>query len=256
MKGAINILIIDGTSDTLKACETLLSMSKATTVTSCSRDAEIHTLFCCDPDIVLVELATPEAMRIKLLAPIRQRYASAKIILLSNQEQWRQQRPDAWASQLGGDAVLARPFNAQQLDIVIQSVLFSRRDGDLSCRPEAVAAGPGKTAGARIAALTPRERDVLAGILAGCPSKIIAYKLDISIRTVEAHRANIMQRMGACHLVQLVRYAIQAMDRGQYPTPPSAFAPLLQDIYNLAKDENVGRRTAAAPLRRTAQAKR
>lgn len=254
MRGAINILIIDGASDTLKSCETLLSLSKVTTVTSCSRDAAIHGFFCCNPDIVLVELATPEATRDTLLAFIRQRYAGANIILLSNEDQWRRQSPDAGEGQFGGDAVLARPFTAQQLDTVIQVVLFSRRGGEP--RHEGSMPGAGKTAGARIAALTPRERDVLAGILAGCPSKIIAHKLAISIRTVEAHRANIMQRMGACHVVQLVRDAIEAMDLGQYPTPPSAFAPLLRDIYNLARDEKLDAVKQSAGTPRIAQVKR
>src|SRR5438309_290377 len=116
MKGAINTLIIGGASDTLKACEKLLSLSKVATVTRCSRDTANHVFFCCNPDIVLIELAMPQAERTKLLSPIRQRYAGAKIILLSNEDRWHQQNPDTAASQLGADAVLSRPFSAQQLD--------------------------------------------------------------------------------------------------------------------------------------------
>lgn len=62
----------------------------------------------------------------------------------------------------------------------------------------------------RLATLTDREREVLAGIVAGHPNKTVAYDLDISPRTVEVHRANIMAKMGARSLADLVRMTISA----------------------------------------------
>jgi two-component system, LuxR family, response regulator FixJ len=61
---------------------------------------------------------------------------------------------------------------------------------------------------ARIAALTQRERDVLEGLVAGHPNKIIAFKLEISPRTVEIYRANLMTKMKAGSLSELVRMAL------------------------------------------------
>ncbi len=60
----------------------------------------------------------------------------------------------------------------------------------------------------RLATLTEREREVLSGIVAGLPNKTIAYDLDISPRTVEVHRANVMSKMDARSLAELVRMAI------------------------------------------------
>ena len=60
----------------------------------------------------------------------------------------------------------------------------------------------------RIAALTQRERDVLEGLVAGHPNKIIAFKLEISPRTVEIYRANLMTKMKAGSLSELVRMAL------------------------------------------------
>lgn len=57
----------------------------------------------------------------------------------------------------------------------------------------------------RMAALSPREREVLEGLVAGLPNKTIAYDLKISARTVEVHRANVMARMGAHSLAELLR---------------------------------------------------
>jgi len=61
-----------------------------------------------------------------------------------------------------------------------------------------------------IAALPPREREVLDGLLAGGTNKTIARDLGISPRTVEAHRARIMERLGAQSLPALVQIAVAA----------------------------------------------
>jgi two-component system, LuxR family, response regulator FixJ len=61
---------------------------------------------------------------------------------------------------------------------------------------------------ARAASLTAREREVLELVAAGEPSKIIARQLDISFRTVELHRAHIIEKLGARSLSDLIRMAI------------------------------------------------
>jgi two-component system response regulator FixJ len=58
--------------------------------------------------------------------------------------------------------------------------------------------------------LSERERQVLSAVVSGLPNKVIAYELDISPRTVEVHRANVMSKMKAKSLPQLVRMAIAA----------------------------------------------
>jgi len=62
----------------------------------------------------------------------------------------------------------------------------------------------------RAAGLSERERQILGGILAGHPNKTIAYDLGISPRTVEVHRANVMTKMAARSLSELVRMAMKA----------------------------------------------
>jgi two-component system response regulator FixJ len=62
----------------------------------------------------------------------------------------------------------------------------------------------------RLASLTPREREVLDGLVAGRANKVIAFDLDISPRTVEIHRARVMEKMQARSLSQLVRMALES----------------------------------------------
>jgi two-component system response regulator FixJ len=63
---------------------------------------------------------------------------------------------------------------------------------------------------ARLATLSERERQVLEGLVAGHPNKTIAYDLGISPRTVEVYRANLMTKMDAHSLSELIRMAIRA----------------------------------------------
>lgn len=62
----------------------------------------------------------------------------------------------------------------------------------------------------RLEALTPREADVLQGLVRGHPNKTIAYDLGISPRTVEIHRANLMTKLGVASLSEALRIAFAA----------------------------------------------
>ena len=67
-----------------------------------------------------------------------------------------------------------------------------------------------ESARARVDALSPRERDVLTGLIEGRSNKIIAYELSISPRTVEIYRANLMTKMGGRSLSEALRIAFAA----------------------------------------------
>ena len=70
----------------------------------------------------------------------------------------------------------------------------------------------------RLAALSPRERDVLGGLVAGRANKQIAFDLGISPRTVEVHRARIMEKLGAKNAADLMRIVL-GRERLHRPTP-------------------------------------
>jgi two-component system response regulator FixJ len=59
-----------------------------------------------------------------------------------------------------------------------------------------------------MAPLSPRERQVLERIVSGSPNKLIAYDLNISIRTVEVHRTRLMVRLGTHSIAEAIRIAV------------------------------------------------
>jgi two-component system response regulator FixJ len=62
----------------------------------------------------------------------------------------------------------------------------------------------------RVALLTTREREVLQGLVAGLSNKMLARRLGISLRTVEMHRANMMERLQVGSLAEALTLAVQA----------------------------------------------
>ena len=113
------------------------------------------------------------------------------------------------AMKAGAVDFIEKPFTSEailnSLDMALSRLAApSERD------PTATAAA------AKLVLLSPREREVLEGLLAGLPNKTIAYDLAISPRTVEIHRARVMDKMGVRSLSELVRLALAA---GMRPSP-------------------------------------
>jgi two-component system, LuxR family, response regulator FixJ len=107
------------------------------------------------------------------------------------------------AMKLGAVDFVEKPFEDDRLIGMIDAAL---RQAESSARTEAVTLD----VTARIAALSPRERQVMDGLIAGLSNKLIAREYDISPRTIEVYRANVMTKMQANSLSELVRLAIRA----------------------------------------------
>lgn len=106
------------------------------------------------------------------------------------------------AMKAGAVDFIEKPFEDTRILEAIRSVLDmpSAFEGDTAKRD----------AEARLSELSPRERDVLCGLVAGKINKVIAHDLGISPRTVEVYRANLMAKTGARTMSDLMRVALAA----------------------------------------------
>jgi two-component system response regulator FixJ len=105
------------------------------------------------------------------------------------------------AMRCGAVDFLEKPFDDE---VLLQSVRAALRQQAGAAKRQSERAGIEN----RLAALSPRERDVLGGLVAGRANKQIAFELGISPRTVEIYRANLMDKMQAGSLSDLVRMAL------------------------------------------------
>jgi len=107
------------------------------------------------------------------------------------------------AMKLGAVDFLEKPFEDDRLTAMIEMAI---RQAEPAAKNEAIA----QDVVARVASLSPRERQVMEGLIAGLSNKLIAREYDISPRTIEVYRANVMTKMQASSLSELVRLAMRA----------------------------------------------
>jgi two-component system, chemotaxis family, CheB/CheR fusion protein len=121
------------------------------------------------------------------------------------------------AMKAGASDFIEKPIGPKELSACVTRALEEARDSHkLYASREAAAS--------QVASLTPRQREIMALVLAGHPSKNIASDLGISQRTVENHRASIMEKTGATSLPALARLALAGM-RISRPASEDASGP-------------------------------
>jgi two-component system, LuxR family, response regulator FixJ len=107
------------------------------------------------------------------------------------------------AMKLGAVDFLEKPFEDDRLIGMIDAAICQ---GEPAAKDEAIT----RDLAARVASLSPREHQVMDGLIAGLSNKLIARDYDISPRTIEVYRANVMTKMQANSLSELVRLAMRA----------------------------------------------
>lgn len=148
------------------------------------------------PDCVLLDVNMPVCSGATVLEVVRERACSAPIIMMSG----RGDIPMAVAAlKAGACDFLEKPFGDYVVERVREAVRASRAPLARCSPPLADPTFPG------VNTLTPREREVLAQLTKGRSNKEVARELRISPRTVEVHRARIMEKVGARNTADLMR---------------------------------------------------
>jgi two-component system, LuxR family, response regulator FixJ len=149
-------------------------------------------------DCLLLDVRMPDMDGLELQAELNRHALGLPVIIMTGHGDV----PIAVrAMKAGATDFIEKPFDEKTL---LDSV---RRALALSVETSRRNEESGETA-RRLETLTAREREVLEGLVAGRPNKLIAYDLGISPRTVEIHRARVMGKMGARSLSSLVRMAL------------------------------------------------
>ncbi len=153
-----------------------------------------------DPACILLDNQLPGMSGIELLRRIVAATTDSTIIMITA---YGDVPTAVLAMKAGAFHFVQKPFDAEALLITVEEAL-SRSDeaGDLPLEMKGFKA--------RQALLTQREREVLALLLEGLPTKLIAHRLRISSRTAEHHRAAVIQKMQARNISHLMRMAFVA----------------------------------------------
>ncbi len=165
--------------------------------------AELH------PDLVVMDIAMPRLNGLDAAARIREALPGSRVLILSMHASDDYVRR---ALRSGASGYLLKDAAAVELELAVRAVM--RGETYLSPRVstqvvDQYVRGPGVGQGP-VDSLTPRQREILQLIANGRSTKQIAHQLGLSVKTVETHRAQLMERLGLRDVASLVRLAIRA----------------------------------------------
>ena len=152
------------------------------------------------PRCLLVDLELPGASGLELLERHFILKSACPVVIVTGKGSVQKA---VTSMKLGAVDFLEKPFDRETLVKVVLAAVATerrRRDGEAAHQETQQ----------RLGTLSPRERELLGAVMAGKSTKMIADELGISARTVDHHRANLMLKMGASNVADLVRRAVAA----------------------------------------------
>jgi two-component system response regulator NreC len=165
------------------------------------------------PDVVVIDLSMPVMSGIEATRVIREETPTSKVLVLTMHEN------EEYVFQIlrsGAGGYILKNCSRDELASAIRAVakgekFFSPKVSEMMVqaylrKAEAREASP---VGGSDTPLTPRESEVLACVAQGMTNQEVAAKLFISVRTVETHKTNIMQKLGIEDTAKLIRYAVE-----------------------------------------------
>lgn len=196
-----SVYVVDDDEPVRLSLQTLLQQLPGMIVRGfCSGDAFLAAIDADDRGVLLLDFHMPGATGLEVLRALQATGERFATVMLTG-------RGDVaiavQAMKAGALDFLEKPYDPDQLLEVIDAA-FSRFEQD-SVRNSRIEA-----ARARIASLSPREREVLLGLIEGRANKVIAHDLDLSPRTVEIYRANMMEKLNVGSLSEALRLAFAA----------------------------------------------
>ena len=209
-KGQCRIAIADDHVVLRYGLRTLLSRFPEFTVVGEAGDGEelialVEKVPC---DLVLLDLSMPGMDGLKVLEILRKKHVAIRVVIFSMHKE-REFFRQAVAQGVAG--YILKDDDFERIPIALRDVVAGRKY--FSSEMTSLLADEYNVLrdGMSLELLTRREREVLRYIAAGLTSRDIAEQLEISFRTVQTHRSNLMLKLGIHNTAELVRYAL---DRG------------------------------------------
>jgi two-component system, LuxR family, response regulator FixJ len=194
--GAVHV--IDDDDAVRESLQFLLRTARFDVRTHESAAAFLDRLPAIEVGCIITDVRMPEISGIDLLKRLRELNLKVPVIVITGHGDI----PLAVeAMKFGAVDFFEKPFDDEALIAAVRAALDQRKD-DSKRQAEL------SDIQARLGELSNRERQVLEGLVAGRPNKVIAFDLGISPRTVEIYRANVMTKMQAASLSDLVRMAL------------------------------------------------
>jgi two-component system response regulator FixJ len=200
-----NIYVVDDDDPVRLSLQSLLSIQNNLVIRGFrSGDAFLADLPELEPGVLLLDYNMPGTSGLETLRTVSAEPRRFAAIMLTGEGNVSLAVD---AMKFGAVDFLEKPYEpAKLLDVVASGFARLEQDNDAASRAE--------MAKAKIAALTPRQKDVLKGLIEGRANKVIAHDLDISPRTVEIYRASLMEKLEVRSLSEALRIAFAA---GMFP---------------------------------------
>ena len=158
------------------------------------------------PDLILLDITMPDGNGFEVLDQVTKLYPEIRVIVLTVHEAGEYALR---AVREGAAGYLPKSAASIELEQAIQTVIRGERYISPETAQNTIFEVTNRaTKRDLLATLSPRQREVLRLIAEGKTTKQIAHVLDISVKTVETHRAQLMERLGIHDVAGLVRYAI------------------------------------------------
>ena len=155
-----------------------------------------------EPDVVVMDISLPDIDGIEAVRRIRNRGMGCKIILLS---MYKYPELMDMVDSMGVNGYLLKNDAFEDLLYAIKAVLEGRRYVSPSLLEEL----PAPRRPSILSPFSEREKEIVCMIANGLSSREIAKELNLSIKTVETHRANIMKKMGARNVAEMIKQAVR-----------------------------------------------